>query len=197
MTTTAARPPVTEAHPRDTRRPGPVLRPWLLVAALVATGLMAGFFFTYHVSVTRGLALVSDPTYVETMTAINATVRNAEFGLAFFGAIPLGIAALATHLARPRGLAPAIVAAGLVLYLATFAITFTLNVPLNEQLAEGARAGVDAAVLRAEYETPWNAANALRTATNLLAFTALAIAAVLTRRVSGRVARGERPATAV
>lgn len=32
--------------------------------------------YAYEVSVTRGLALVSDATYVETMTAINATIRK-------------------------------------------------------------------------------------------------------------------------
>ena len=65
-----------------------------LVAATIATGLAAGFFYAYHVSVTRGHALVGDRAYVEAMQAINATVRNLESALGFFGALVLGIATL-------------------------------------------------------------------------------------------------------
>jgi len=54
-----------------------------LVAATIATGLAAGFFYAYHVSVTRGHALIGDRAYVEAMQAINATVRNVEFALGF------------------------------------------------------------------------------------------------------------------
>ena len=44
--------------------PTPSLRRLNLVLTTVATGLAAGFFYAYHVSVTRGLALVGDLAYV-------------------------------------------------------------------------------------------------------------------------------------
>jgi uncharacterized membrane protein len=52
------------------------------------------------VSVTRGHALVGDRAYVEAMQAINATVRNWEFAVGFFGALVLGAAALALRAGR-------------------------------------------------------------------------------------------------
>ena len=88
----------------------PSLRRVTLVVATIATGLAAGFFYAYHVSVTRGHALVGDRAYVEAMQAINATVRNAEFALSFFGALVLGVVALACGPAaagrRPPGCWP-------------------------------------------------------------------------------------------
>lgn len=160
------------------------LRQGVLLLATIATGLVAGFFYAYHVSVTRGLAIVDDATYVEAMTAINATVRNAQFGAGFFGALPLGIAALALHLARPRNRSTVLVLIGVVAYIATLAITAGISIPLNNELAVQANdSGADLAHIRAAYETAWNDANAARTATNLAAFTALASALVQPRRM--------------
>jgi hypothetical protein len=42
-----------------------------------------GLLLRHHVSVTRGLALVDDRTYIHTMQAINATVRNWQLVLSF------------------------------------------------------------------------------------------------------------------
>lgn len=157
------------------------LRRCVLLAATIATGLIAGFFYAYHVSVTRGLASVGDAAYVEAMTAINASVQNAQFAAAFFGAILLGVAALATHLLRPWTATSVLVATGVVLYVATLAITAGINVPLNDGLAvQAGTPGADLARVRAAYETAWNAANAARTATNLAAFVLLATALATT-----------------
>ena len=58
----------------------------LLAASTVAVGLMAGFFYAYACSVMVGLDRVDDRTFIVTMQWINATVRNAAFAPAFFGA---------------------------------------------------------------------------------------------------------------
>jgi uncharacterized membrane protein len=136
---------------------------WL---ATLATGLAAGFFYAYQVSVTRGTALVDDATYVATMQAINQTVRSAEFAFSFFGALAFLAAALVVRLRRWRSPGTWLIGAALALYLATFLITMTVSVPLNNRLAEGT-------VTRTEYESAWNRANAARTATAVASFAAL------------------------
>jgi uncharacterized membrane protein len=148
-----------------------------LVAATIATGLAAGFFYAYHVSVTRGHALIGDRAYLEAMQAINATVRNWEFFLGFFGALILGAAALALRAGRWRSATTWLVAAGVGLYLAAFLVTMLVNVPMNEELAQVALEGADLAAVRADYEPPWNRANALRTGLSIAGF-AFLVAAV-------------------
>jgi len=100
-----------------------------------AVRVAAGFFYAYHVSVTRGHALIGDRAYVEAMQAINATVRNLEFAVGFFGALVLGAAALALRAGRWRSPTTWLVAAGVGLYLAAFLVTMTVNVPMNEELS--------------------------------------------------------------
>lgn len=161
-----------------------------LVAATIATGLAAGFFYAYHVSVTRGHALVADRTYVEAMQAINATVRNAEFALGFFGALVLGVAALALRATRWRSPTTWLLAAGVGLYLAAFLVTMTVSVPLNEDLAAVALAAADLPVVRADYEQAWNRANALRTGLSVAAFAFLVAAVAGDRRPGSAVDSG-------
>jgi uncharacterized membrane protein len=148
-----------------------------LVAATIATGLAAGFFYAYHVSVTRGHALIGDRAYVEAMQAINATVRNVEFAL--------GVAALALRAGRWRSPTTWLLAAGVGLYLAAVLVTMTVNVPMNEDLARVALSGTDLAAVRADYEPAWNRANALRTGLSEAAF-ALLVGAVASDRRPGR-----------
>jgi uncharacterized membrane protein len=168
--------------------PLPSLRRLTLVVATIATGLAAGFFYAYHVSVTRGHALVGDHAYLEAMQAINATVRNLEFALGFFGALVLGVAALALR-ARSLGSPTTwLLAAGVGLYLAAFLVTMLVNVPMNEELAQVALPGADLAAVRAGYEPAWNRANALRTGLSIAAFTLL-VAAVASDRHPGRSRR--------
>jgi uncharacterized membrane protein len=152
------------------------VRRLVLVAATLATGLAAGFFYAYHVSVTRGLAAVGDRAYVETMQAINANVRNWQFAAGFFGALVLGVAATAVRARRWRSPVTWLAAAGVTLFLAAFLVTMTVNVPLNEDLAVANLAAPDLATVRSAYEASWNRANALRTGLSVAAFACLVAA---------------------
>ena len=51
----------------------------LIGVAVLAVGLMAGFYYAYACSVMLGLAQTDDRTFVTAMQAINASVRNAAF----------------------------------------------------------------------------------------------------------------------
>lgn len=136
-----------------------------LVGARILSGLFAGFFLTYAMSVVVGLARVDDITYVSTFQAINATIRNPTFAIVFFGAVPVCLLAAALTTGRQR----VMLGAGTALLFATMAITFAFNVPLNDQLATYVDIdAASAAVARAEFEDTWNRWNLLRTCTAVL-----------------------------
>lgn len=146
-----------------------------LVASTVSVGLAAGFFFTYQISVTRGLAIVDDRAYIESFQAINATIRNGWFGAVFFGSIPLLVATLALHW-RHSPVQRGLLGACLTLYAATFAITAIGSVPLNDDLgAVSERTPEVLAAARAEFEDSWNTLNLARTLTCLGALVAVAL----------------------
>ncbi len=156
-----------------------------LVIALLAMGAIAGFFYAYEVSVTLGLAEVSDSTYVLSMQAINATVRNGPFALSFFGAPVFALVALGVALGvlGRRSATVWLIAVALLVYLiGGMGLTMVENVPLNDALAAVSAAAPDLAEVRADYESAWNAWNTVRTLASTVAFGLLATAAVLLPR---------------
>ena len=84
------------------RRLGSTFRALTLAGATLTTGLAAGVFYAYAVSVNLGLATQPDTSYVATMQAINERIENPVFFLSFFGAVLFLLAALAVHLPKPR-----------------------------------------------------------------------------------------------
>lgn len=153
------------APPRP--RAAALARPATAIAALV-TGVSAGFFYAYADSVTRGLARVGDPSYVQAFQSINEVVRTPLFMVIFAG--PLGLLAVSLAASRHHRVARLLLVAGLVAYAGVVVVTMTGNVPLNEQLATVTAAdAAGLAAARAAFEGPWNALNLLRT---LLAVTA-------------------------
>ena len=177
MLTTAPVPPAAAR----THRPVEGL---LVGGSALAAALIAGFFYAYACSVMVGLDRVDDRTFVTTMQWINATVRNAGFAPAFFGALLLPAAA-ALVLARRRSPAAWWVVAGLVLYAGAFAVTMGISVPLNDELAAAGSPDTisDLPAVRRAYEDPWVFWNLVRTGLSTAALVALVRAlAVLGRR---------------
>ena len=56
----------------------------ILVITATLTALVAGLFFAWSVSITLGLARVSDSEYVSVMQSINRAIQNPVFFAAFF-----------------------------------------------------------------------------------------------------------------
>jgi uncharacterized membrane protein len=161
---------------------GSAVRALTLASATLTTGLVAGVFYAYAVSVNLGLVAQPDAAYVAAMQAINDRIQNPLFFLSFFGAVLLLLAALASHYRRPRSGRFWLVALACLLYIGGgFLLTVFVNVPLNEQLA---RVAADAspgelARARAGYEGPWTFWNGIRTVFSFLAFLALVCACLL------------------
>jgi hypothetical protein len=75
---------------------GSAVRALALSSATLTTGLIAGVFYAYAVSVNLGLAAQPDADYVAALQAINERIQNPLFFLSFFGASP------STTSSRPR-----------------------------------------------------------------------------------------------
>jgi uncharacterized membrane protein len=167
---------------------GSAVRALTLAGATLTTGLIAGVFYAYAVSVNLGLAAQPDASYVATMNAINERIENPLFFASFFGAALFPLAALAAHSSRPRSGRFWLIAVASVLYIGGgFLVTMFVNVPLNEDLA---RVASDASAgelgrARAAYEDPWDFWNDVRAVSSVLAFVAL-VGACLLREGLGR-----------
>ncbi len=175
----------TESARHEGPRPtalGSAIRALTLAGATLTTGLIAGVFYAYAVSVNLGLAAQPDASYVATMQAINERIQNPLFFLSFFGAALFLLAALATHYRRSRSGRFRLVALACALYVGGgFLLTVVANVPLNEELA---RVSADASAselarARAGYEGPWDFWNSVRTVFSILAFVTLVGACLL------------------
>lgn len=178
--------PVRPASPAPS--PAPAGVGWALGTGFVATGLMAGLFWTYANSVLLGLGRSDDRTFVTAMQNINRAIQNPVFLPVFFGAFALPVVA-AVRLRR-HGVRDALrwTVAAAVLYGLVLAVSFGVNIPLNDQLD---RAGdpervADLAAVRDDFERPWVAANLVRTVLSTAALACLGRALVLFGRRPGQ-----------
>jgi uncharacterized membrane protein len=161
---------------------GSAVRTLTLAGATLTTGLIAGVFYAYAVSVNLGLAAQPDAGYVAAMQAINERIQNPLFFLSFFGAVLFLLAALAAHSPRPRSSRFWLIALASALYIGGgFLLTVFVNVPLNEALARVALEAFpgELARARAAYEGPWVFWNGVRTVFSFVAFLALICACLL------------------
>jgi uncharacterized membrane protein len=137
----------------------------VLIATTVATGLIAGLYFAFSVSVMLALREVDDRAFVDTMQRINRRIQNPVFGVVF-AAAPIGSIAIAVmELLGEDPRWPVLV--GAVLTVAATLVTITVNVPLNNALeAAGPVDGIadvaDLAAVRAAFEPRWVRFNHLR-----------------------------------
>ncbi|MCU7825021.1 DUF1772 domain-containing protein [Kitasatospora sp. DSM 101779] len=156
----------------------------LLLAATVATGLMAGLFYAFACSVMPGLGRSGDRTFVEAMQRINTAILNGWFAAAFVGALLLTVAAGALHLGGAGRPALPWIAAAALLYLVVLVVTMAVNVPLNDRLSAAGEPGslTDPAAVRAAFEQTWVRWNTVRAVLNTAAFGCLGWALVLSGR---------------
>jgi len=154
----------------------------MLGGATLATGLVAGVFYAYSVSVNLGLAAQPDASYVATMQEINERIQNPLFFASFFGAALFPLAALVVHLPRLRSGRFQLILLACLLYIGGgFLLTAFVNVPMNDQLA-AVDPDAPARVLseaRDAYEGPWDFWNGVRAVFSTLSFVALIWACLL------------------
>lgn len=155
------------------------LRSFLILVSTLALGLIAGFFYTYEVSVMRGFARLPDADFISAMQSVNSTIRNWAFAPSFFGAALLSLLTALLHFRnwrRAKGLL--ILGAALVYTVGALVLTMRINVPMNEWLAEQGPASrmMDPGAIRAHYEQDWVFWNLIRTICSSVSFVMMALA---------------------
>jgi uncharacterized membrane protein len=156
----------------------------VLAAATLTTGLVAGLFYAYAVSVMPGLGQADDRTVVDAMQQINEAIENPAFFLSFLGGPALTLAALILERRSGSREVARWILAALVLSGVGLFVTGALSIPLNDDLA---RAGdpdrmADLAAVREDFEDPWVAWNIVRTLASTAALGCLCYALLLRRR---------------
>ena len=129
-----------------------------LLAATIATGLLAGVFYGFACSVMIALRRVDDGVFVDVMRKINAAIQNGWFMLSFLGSllftVVAGVARFGSSTMIPLAIA-------LAFNIAALVVTIGVNIPLNVQLDRSGR-GADPAAARRRFEGPWNRWNVVR-----------------------------------
>ncbi|MDW7691950.1 DUF1772 domain-containing protein [Flammeovirgaceae bacterium SG7u.111] len=149
-----------------------------LFSAVLFTGLSAGLFYAWAVSVIPGTKKVIDMTYLETMQSINRAILNPAFFLSFFGSLLL--LTISSIQQYQTGLTFWIMLAATLTYLVgTFGVTAFGNIPLNNTLDALALNKLNINQLtefRTNYEVKWNKLHMIRTAFSILSFSLSLIA---------------------
>ncbi|WP_331738350.1 MULTISPECIES: DUF1772 domain-containing protein [unclassified Streptomyces] len=156
-----------------------------LIAATITTGLMAGLFFAFDVSVMPALGRSDDRTFIAVMQRINVAIVNGWFMIGFLGSLLFTGLALALHLASgAAGAAPPLIGA-LVAYALQLGVTGRVNIPLNNALDQAGPVEriADPAPVRQAFASRWVPANRWRTLLCTIALGCLAWALVLHGRL--------------
>jgi uncharacterized membrane protein len=143
-----------------------------VIVALLSSGLLAGAYYAYAVSVMPALGTFDDRTFIDVMNKINVVIVNPPFLLTLLGSV--GFTALAGAFYLKPGARPVLIwiGIGLALNIASLAITSVINVPLNDKLATaaaGSTSATDLASLRQQFESSWVRWNMIRALANTAA----------------------------
>ncbi|MGW8886447.1 anthrone oxygenase family protein [Streptomyces sp. NPDC055749] len=145
------------------------------MAAVITTGLYAGFMLTFLFAIMPGLAALSDDMFTPAMRRFNEKVPGPGFLVVFLGVIAFPAAALVTSGERGDG-ERLLVAGALVCALVSHLITVIGNIPLNNALASSE--GGDDSAARTAFEPRWNRLHRIRTVFSLASFVLLTAVAL-------------------
>jgi len=149
------------------------IKSFVLLGSVILTGLSAGFFYAWSVSVIPGTQNIDHTPYLQTMQSINRAILNPAFYFVFFGSLVfLSIASIYEF--DLNKLAFWLILAASICYLAgTLGVTGLGNVPLNGQLDVlniGELSPTKIAEFREFYESKWNRLHRIRTVFAVISF---------------------------
>lgn len=133
----------------------------------VIMGLIAGIFYCWSISVTKGLALLPDKEYILAFQRLNKAILNPLFFVCFMGPVVL------LPLCLWREFHPSLLLAAALYFIGVMLVTMAGNVPLNNMLEAFDVQQADMAAirqLRRQFESRWNLLNHTRTICSISAF---------------------------
>ena len=158
------------------------IRSIVLFGAVVLTGLSAGFFYAWSVSVIPGTQKIVNSAYLETMQSINRAILNPAFFLIFFGSILFLSIGSVYQFHTSKTIFWFMSTASALYLIGTVGVTALGNVPLNNQLDALKLNELSPKKLlefRDFYENKWNRLHLIRTIFAVGAFL-LSVLAVFT-----------------
>ncbi len=134
--------------------------------------ITAGLFYSWSISVMRGLKMLPDREFILAMQAMNRAIQNPLFFLCFFGATLFLLISCYQQFKNPLDTAYYLLVASTLIYLiGVLGITIVGNVPLNNMLDifDVNGSGVDAiSDMRRGFESRWNYLNDIRSISAVL-----------------------------
>ena len=147
---------------------------FIVIAAIVGSGLVSGLLFAFSVAVMRALVQLPPAAGMFAMQRINALIINPLFLLAFLGTSALCLVVAVAGIRDSSGAGSHLLLIGAGAYLAgPLGITVAFNVPLNNRLALVTESR--AAEEWPRYVIAWLRWNHLRTLLGVLATALLAV----------------------
>ena len=144
--------------------------------SVLGCGLVAGIFFAFSTFVMGALAKLQPSEGIAAMQAINITVINPWFMVAFLGTAATCLFLAVSSLIQRQQPGSVYLFVGSLLYLVgTILVTMRFNVPMNDALAIVQPHTPDAVSLWSRYLTNWTFWNHVRTAAALAATASLTI----------------------
>ncbi|MEL6592898.1 MAG: DUF1772 domain-containing protein [Bacteroidota bacterium] len=144
-----------------------------LNTSIILTGLSAGLFYAWSVSVIPGTQKIDDLAYLSSMQSINRAILNPAFFLIFFGSLIAIVIATYFSYAVSKTSFLLLVIATLTYLIGTIGVTLFGNVPLNNQLDVlhlGELGAQKMAEFRQNYELRWNRLHSIRMVFSVLSF---------------------------
>ncbi len=142
----------------------------LAFAAAIGSGLMAGLFFVFSVTIMSALGKLPAAAGIAAMQSINATILSPLFLAAFMGTALLCVVIAVVAMLNWSSPASGWLVTGALLYVAgTFLVTIIFNVPMNDALAAASADSSEAASLWSRYLSVWTGWNHVRTVTSTAA----------------------------
>jgi uncharacterized membrane protein len=144
-----------------------------LNASLILTGLSAGLFYAWSVSVIPGTQKIDDLSYLNTMQSINREILNPAFFVVFFGSLIALICTTYFTYSISTKVFWLLVITTLTYLIGTVGVTGMGNVPLNNELEAiniTKLSTKEIAAFREHYEWRWNKLHFYRMLFSVLSF---------------------------
>lgn len=154
----------------------------ILITTTLFSGLIAGLFYAWSISVTPGLAKIADESYLRAFQSMNRAILNPSFFIFFFGPVILLPLLCYLYYQPPASLQFWLIAAAAMLYLfGVIGVTFFGNIPLNnalEVLKIESMTPEQMDSFRLGFENKWNKLNMIRTICSSLSLLLLIMACI-------------------
>ncbi|GJQ61897.1 MAG: hypothetical protein SCALA702_09500 [Melioribacteraceae bacterium] len=155
----------------------------LLFVSTLFSGLMAGLFYAWSISVTPGIGQIDDASYLRAFQSMNRAIINPLFIVVFLGLQILLFFVAYQYYQAESGTQFWLILTAAILYAGgVMLVTGIGNVPLNNTLEALNIPEMNLAEMREfreGFEQRWNRLNNLRTLMSLATFASLIVACLI------------------